>query len=154
MGELPLYGEDLWLILDRARGNVAWMAEEKGIEIRFHRFGDAEADVNPLLEDAFSNILSNAVKYSPRGSKVDVNVLDEGQTWLVDVADQGEGIPDEFKEAIFERFERGSKTGVKGSGLGLAIVKRIIELHGGEVWVEDNHPTGSRFRVRIPKLEP
>lgn len=154
MGELPLYGEDLWLILDRARGNIAWMAHEKNIAIHFHRYGGAEADVNPLLEDAFSNLLSNAVKYSPEGSRVDVRVLDEGQTWLVVIDDQGEGIPDEFKEAIFERFERGGRTGVKGSGLGLAIVKRIVELHKGEVWVEDNHPKGSRFCVRIPKVEP
>ena len=151
MGKLPLYGEDLWLILDRARGNVAWMAEEKNIEIFFHRHGNAEAEVNPLLEDAFANLFSNAVKYSPRESRVDVRIIDEGESWLVDVADHGDGIPDEFKEAIFERFERGGRNGVKGSGLGLAIVKRIVELHLGEVWVEDNSPRGSLFRVRIPK---
>jgi PAS domain S-box-containing protein len=151
MGKLPLYAEDLWLILERSRGSVAWLAEEKGIEVRLLRYGAAEAEVNPILEDAFANLLSNAVKYSPRGRLVEVRVVDEGKTWRVEVADQGEGIPDKYKKTIFERFERGGRNGVKGSGLGLAIVKRILELHGGDVWVENNYPKGSRFCVRIPK---
>lgn len=153
VGELPMYSEDLWLILERAKGSVAWMADEKNIKIRFHRFSPAEAEVNPIIEDAFSNLLSNAVKYSPAGSAVDVRVKDSGKFWLVEVADMGEGIPDKYKKTVFERFERGGRNGVKGSGLGLAIVKRILELHNGEVWVEDNYPRGSRFLVRIPKGE-
>jgi PAS domain S-box-containing protein len=151
LGELPLYEENLWLILERAKGSVAWVAKEKGIEIRFHQERKAEAEVNPLIEDAFANLLSNAVKYSPRGSRVEVWIQDEGKSWLISVTDEGEGIPDEYKETIFERFERGGRNGVKGSGLGLAIVKRIAELHMGEVWVEDNHPRGSRFCLRVPK---
>ena len=149
--ELPLYEENLWLILERAGGNVAWAAEEKGTEIRFHPKGNAEAEVNPIIEDAFANLLSNAVKYSPPGSRVEVWIHDEGKSWLVEVTDEGEGIPDEYKETIFERFERGGRNGVKGSGLGLAIVKRIVELHMGDVWVEDNQPRGSRFCLRLPK---
>jgi hypothetical protein len=151
MSDLPLYKEDLWLIVDKARSSVEWMAEDKGIKIKFSRRRAARAHINPILEEAFANLLSNAVKYSPPASTVHVNIASEGNTWRVCVADEGEGIPDEYKQIIFERFERGGKKGVKGSGLGLAIVKRIVDLHKGEVWVEDNKPRGSRFYVRLPK---
>ncbi|MCK4247747.1 MAG: HAMP domain-containing histidine kinase, partial [Methanomicrobia archaeon] len=60
-------------------------------------------------------------------------------------------VPDELKEAIFERFERGD-VDVKGSGLGLAIVKKIVDLHGGKAWVENNPEGGSIFFVEIPKM--
>ncbi len=65
--------------------------------------------------------------------------------------DWGYGIKDEDKEKLFTRFQRMDKKGVRGTGLGLAIVKRIVELHEGRVWVEDNLEGGSIFYVEIPK---
>jgi signal transduction histidine kinase len=80
-----------------------------------------------------------------------VNILEEQKDWIVSFADEGGGIPDAFKNTIFDRFERIKKEGVKGTGLGLAIAKRIVDLHGGSIWVEDNSAGGCTFRVRLPK---
>lgn len=107
-----------------------------------------------ILTEVFYNLLSNALKYSPEGSTVKVEVKEEPESIVVSVADEGCGIPEEYRETIFDRYVRGGKSGVKGTGLGLAIVKRIVELHNGEVWVEANSPKGSVFKVRLMRSMP
>jgi PAS domain S-box-containing protein len=126
-------------------------AADKSMTIEFDPKGKAVLTASPLIEDVFSNILSNAIKYSPRNTTVLVNIMEGREDWVVSFADEGEGIPDAFKKAIFDRFERHEKKGVKGTGLGLAIAKRIVDLHAGSIWVEDNSVGGCTFRVRLPK---
>ena len=67
------------------------------------------------------------------------------------IKDQGKGIVGDDKEKIFSRFERLDVNGIQGLGLGLAIVKRIVQLHSGQIWVEDNPTGGSIFYVSLPK---
>ena len=105
-----------------------------------------------MIAEVFDNLLSNAAKYGPEGGLVRVEVLDEGARWKVCVIDAGEGIPDADKEKVFGRFERLRKEGVKGTGLGLAIARRIVELHGGRIWVEDAPGGGACFCVALHKL--
>ncbi len=119
--------------------------EGKELEIKIK--DDLEITAYPILSRVFTNLIDNAFKYG--ATKVVVDAKDEGAMVEVRVADNGPGIPDEKKKKIFEPFERASRR--KGSGLGLTIVKMIVELHGGEVWVEDNTPKGSVFVVRLPK---
>jgi signal transduction histidine kinase len=107
-------------------------------------------EANPLLGKVFSNLLSNAVKYSPEGGEVTVDSSLEGDNLIVTFKDNGSGIKDEYKETIFERFKRAKKLGVRGSGIGLTIVRKILSLHNGAVWVEDNPEGGSVFKVRFP----
>jgi signal transduction histidine kinase len=83
-------------------------------------------------------VLSNAIKYSPNESDIYIDILDVGDEWKVTVTDFGEGISDEDKSKLFTRFKRVDKKGIKGTGLGLEIVKRIIDLHSGNVGIEDN----------------
>ncbi|NOZ77097.1 MAG: HAMP domain-containing histidine kinase, partial [Euryarchaeota archaeon] len=129
--------------------------EEKGMELANLAEGVYPALVNPLMmEDVFSNLISNAVKYSPEGSRIEVGILDKDTDWQIYVKDWGVGIPEEFKDRLFTRFERFNREGVKGTGLGLAIAKRIVDLHGGRIWVEDNPEGGSIFHVRVPKGGP
>lgn len=152
MNDIPVYEEDLWLILNKARKGLHHLSEENSIKVKFEGNGEkAPSLINPIIEDAFVNLLSNAIKYSPTGGSVKVNVKKKDNSWLIQFFDWGEGISEEHKKVIFERFERGGKKGVKGTGLGLAIVKRIIELHNGDVWVEDNRPRGSVFCVKLPR---
>jgi PAS domain S-box-containing protein len=127
------------------------LLEEKKMKLSYRGEGKKPAMVNPMIEDAFGNLLSNAIKYSPEGSEIVIEVEEEGGEWRIAVKDSGGGIPDESKEAIFSRFKRLDKRGVKGTGLGLAIVKRIAELHKGRAWVEDNPEGGSIFYVTVPK---
>jgi PAS domain S-box-containing protein len=124
-------------------------AKEKNITIEYHPGRGCIVKAVPLIKDVFSNLLANAIKYSPNNTKVVIEVQ-EGPPCIIAVKDNGPGIPDKEKERIFERFTRGSKMGVKGSGLGLAIVRRIVDLHKGRVWVEDNPEGGSIFKVEIP----
>lgn len=126
--------------------------ESKHIVLENNATGKYKAKISPVLEEVFVNLLSNAVKYSPEDSKVIVDILDNGDEWKVTVTDFGEGVADEDKPYVFERFKRVTKVAVKGTGLGLAIVKRIIDLHGGEVGVEDNpEGKGSVFWVTVKK---
>ena len=117
------------------------------------------------LGQVFSNLLDNAIKYTPEGGSITVAAhaieivsdtsASEGTQKCVEVsvADTGIGIPEQDRPRVFERFYRVDKARSRelgGTGLGLAIVKHIVEGHGGQVWVEGNRPSGSRFVVRLP----
>ena len=83
-----------------------------------------------------------------------VVVRQDGDVARIEVEDEGPGVPDEFREQIFERFARGTRAGSRGadsgSGLGLALVREHVLRHRGRVWVEDRTPRGSRFVVELP----
>lgn len=151
VASLKFEEKDLNEILKEAVKQFEPAIKEKQIKVEYLLKGSRKARVHSIIEDVFTNLLSNAIKYSPNGSTISINIQDKGKHFLISVADQGIGVPDEYKKAIFERFKRGGKRGVKGSGLGLAIVKRIMELHNGKVWVEDNPGGGSIFYVELPK---
>ncbi len=113
--------------------------------------GDAIVTASPIIEQVFSNLISNAIKYGK--NRIKIGIEEANNTVRVYVEDDGGGVPDEYKTAIFERFERGEKKGVRGTGLGLAIVKAIVDMHHGRVWVEDSPLGGARFIVELPKRE-
>jgi PAS domain S-box-containing protein len=105
------------------------------------------------LQEVLSNLVSNAVKYSPRGGTVWVGGRVDGTGVTVYVADQGIGIPAEEQNRIFERFHRVESVlyhRTEGTGLGLFLVKAIVEAHGGRVWVESAPGRGSIFMFTIP----
>jgi PAS domain S-box-containing protein len=105
------------------------------------------------LIQVVSNLLSNAIKYSPEGGEVKVTSRAKGDSVHVTVQDHGVGIPAEFINRVFGRYERfeSNRTGkVTGTGLGLAISRQIVELHGGKIWVESEVGKGSTFEFTIP----
>jgi two-component system, OmpR family, phosphate regulon sensor histidine kinase PhoR len=106
-----------------------------------------------LLRQAISNLLDNAIKYTPSGGQVRVIVSTEPDKFRLAVADTGLGIAPADQTHLFQKFfrvkQRGS-TQVKGSGLGLAIVKSIVERHGGRVWVDSKLGKGSTFYMELP----
>ncbi len=115
--------------------------------------GDAARFVSDrnLLHHILSNLLSNAVRYSPAGSAVDVQTVADPTNVRLSVRDQGIGIPPGDHARIFEAFERGSNVGnIKGTGLGLNIVKRMTELLGGSVTLDSPTDGGSRFTLLLP----
>jgi signal transduction histidine kinase len=104
-----------------------------------------------LLHQAFSNLLANAIKYSPGGSRIEVAAHPEADHVIVSIDDQGIGIPAADLAQIFERYARGSNvSGIVGTGIGLYLVKMVVDLHGGRVAVESCEGQGSRFTVRLP----
>ena len=105
------------------------------------------------LERVLSNLLNNAIKYSPRGGAVNVNVHTAPGAAIVRVQDHGEGIPEGDLPHIFERFRRGGNVEhrIPGTGIGLAGARQIVELHGGTILAESRVGEGSTFTVRLPQ---
>ncbi len=134
--------------------DIKSLTKEKHIKIVYSNDKVKPVYCHPvLLCRAIGNILENAIKYSPEGSSIEVNLTSIESYLLISVMDEGEGIPEQQVDKIFDRFyrvdsSRSRKTG--GSGLGLAIVKEIVHLHKGEVWVEKNSDKGSKFVIKIP----
>lgn len=110
-----------------------------------------EADPQ-LLQRTLLNLLENASKFGPPGSEVHLAAYRDGTGIRIQITDQGQGIPAAMKVRIFDRFVRlDQQAGANaGRGLGLAFCRLVTELHGGRIWVEDNHPGGSRFVLALP----
>ena len=144
--------EDLGVLLKASVEELSERVKEKGMNVRVVADGKFLAVVNPLIQNVFSNFISNAIKYSPVKTEVVVGIKKSGEDWLVYVEDRGEGIPAKDKKLLFERFTRLEKGTIKGSGLGLAISKKIAEAHNGKVWIRDHKGGGSVFYVLIPKV--
>jgi signal transduction histidine kinase len=111
------------------------------------------------INQVFDNLLGNAIKFSPRGGTLTVRIEEVGDYLRLSVADTGVGIPADKLHKIFDRFYQVDGSATRrfgGAGLGLAIAKRIVESHGGEIWVEsDGVPgLGSRFVFTLPKVRP
>ena len=127
-------------------------ATEKRIELTADMMPGAMVRGDRLrLGQLLSNLVSNAVKFTPEGGQVRVRVGEQGGTCVVEVTDSGIGIPAEERSHLFERFYRASTaTGTAGSGLGLAISKAIAAAHGGTIRIADSGGSGTRFVVEIP----
>ncbi len=106
------------------------------------------------LRQVFDNLISNALKFSGHGADPEIRIeaRRRGERVQFSVADNGSGIPPEHQERVFEPFVRVSAPSVKGSGIGLTIVKRIVELYGGQVWVEPESRSGCTVTFTLPAL--
>jgi signal transduction histidine kinase len=113
---------------------------------------DVEVD-RGKMDQVINNLLGNAIKYSPHGSKILVSSLSKKRNVRICVKDEGPGIPEEDRKNLFEPFQmgrEGEKKGKESHGLGLAIAKSIVEGHGGRIWVESDVGSGSVFCFTIP----
>jgi signal transduction histidine kinase len=103
-----------------------------------------------LLQHIVGNLMSNAIKYSPGGGVVRLTVRQCGEATMMEVNDQGIGIPLDEVDHLFESFHRASNVGdIQGTGLGLAIVKNAVELHGGRISVSSQGGCGTCFTVHL-----
>ena len=150
--ELELQGIDIMASLRNVIEQFEQQLHDKNMNLYVRADGNYPAMLNPIVEEIFANYISNAIKYSPENTEISIDVADLNYEWMVTVTDSGEGIPDDSKPLVFDRFKRVNKSGVKGTGLGLAIVKKIAELLGGSVGVENNpEGDGSMFWVKLKK---
>jgi signal transduction histidine kinase len=104
---------------------------------------------------AVTNLLDNALRYTPAGGEVELAVREDATGWRLAVSDTGPGLPPDERERVFDRFYRGRDSRAPGSGLGLAIVREVARLHGGEVFIGDG-PDGRGLTVgfRLPAGPP
>ena len=133
-------------------------ARRKNITLSWKRSGRAATYTvrgdETQLTSMFTNLVDNAVKYTPSGGRVEVTGGTEGDEIIISIADTGIGIPEGKLSRIFERFYRVDKARSKatgGTGLGLSIVKHVAENHGGRVTVESIPGQGTTFTVRLPR---
>jgi len=141
-------------VLEAAREAILPKAQERGTELRVEAAEGLAAKVDAgLLEQAIINLIDNAVKYSPQNTLVRIVARAEGGLLVIEVKDQGIGIPARDLPRLFERFYRVDKARSRelgGTGLGLAIVRHIAMAHGGEASVESYEGEGSTFRITLP----
>jgi len=105
------------------------------------------------ISQVLVNLLSNAAKFSPDDSTVTLKAQKKGPDAIFSVSDEGDGVPSEKSDEIFESYRRVQTEGarsVPGSGLGLAIARSLVELHNGSIWVEESAEGGAAFFVSIP----
>jgi signal transduction histidine kinase/CheY-like chemotaxis protein len=134
------------------------MVRERALQQRILLSLDVDPEVGLLDADRLRfrqvvlNLLSNAVKFTPDGGRIDVGASIRGQDLVVLVADTGMGVPAEDHKRIFDAFQQGARPPgqTEGTGLGLTLSKRILELHGGRIWVESEAGKGSTFGFAMP----
>ena len=149
---------DVRSVLITVLARMRRVARKKNITLQWKRFGKAAQYTvrgdETLLASMFSNLVDNAVKYTPPGGRVEVTGGFEGSEIVIRVSDTGIGIPESKLPRIFERFYRVDRARSKatgGTGLGLSIVKHVAENHGGRVTVESRLGEGSTFTVYLPR---
>lgn len=145
---------DLVILVKSVADEFEPLLTERGLSIRYepHEF-DHEVSLDAdKIKQVLRNLLNNAIKYSPDGGIIDIDVYQSGSSVIVSVCDQGPGIPENELEAVFDKFVQSSKTktGAGGTGLGLAICQEIITEHKGRIWAENRPEGGTALTFEIP----
>jgi signal transduction histidine kinase len=131
-----------------------FLAKLKHIKIQSELEPLFSISVDPdLIRQVFSNLIENAIKYSPENSKVSIKTKEENDFICVDFSDEGPGIPEEEQQHLFLKFFRSKSvknSNIKGFGLGLYLAKYFIELHKGHIIITSTPGKGSTFTVKLP----
>ena len=140
-------------IMNEAAETMEGLAKQSDVEIKVTPT-PLRLVVDPdRIVQTLTNLVSNAIKYAPSGTAVEVSAELEQESVVLCVRDHGRGIPADKREIIFERFQQADASDGRlygGSGLGLAICRSIVTAHGGQIWAESSEGTGSQLYVRLP----
>ncbi|HEX5746618.1 MAG TPA: HAMP domain-containing sensor histidine kinase [Archangium sp.] len=150
-GEWDRKKADLAEVVLQAVEGARAEAEERGLLIRLESPGREEAWFDPGgVRQAMDNLLTNAIKFSPKGGEIRVRLWRAPGGLRISVADEGPGIPPGEREAVFAPFRR-LRGEVPGAGLGLSIVQEVARRHGGRVWVEPEMARGAELVLELPR---
>lgn len=151
--QLNLEWTSLRSMIDVAANTAEPLIREKRHELTVDCPDGLEIEVDSTrMAQAVANLLLNAAKYTPKGGRIECRVNLEDDELCITIKDNGIGIPQEMREGIFEMFQQveTKQAGEAGLGIGLTLVKSIIELHGGQISIEDTDSPGTTFVVRAP----
>jgi signal transduction histidine kinase len=150
--EAPMAPTDLNDIVAEVLANLERSIHESKAQVTQDPLPVVATDRTQLMQ-VFQNLISNAIKYrSQRTPKIHIGADDKGNEWVFSVRDNGIGIAPQYAERIFRIFQRlHTRTEYSGTGIGLAVCKKIIERHGGRIWVESEPEEGSTFLFTLPK---
>ena len=143
---------DCHTMLGQAIANLSMVIEENHAVVTSDELPTVMADASQMVQ-LFQNLIGNAIKFRGEESpRIHVSALEKGNEWVFSVKDNGIGIEAQFSERIFIAFQRlHSREKYPGTGIGLAICKKIVDRHGGKIWVESELGKGSTFYFSIPK---
>lgn len=141
-------------VIRTATENLKLALEESQACLEIQSLPKIRGDMFQMIQ-LFQNLIGNAVKYRSEASpRISVSAQMQDEEWVFTVQDNGIGISPEYHQKIFELFQRlHPKDKYQGAGLGLAICKKIVELHGGRIWIESEVQKGSKFRFTLPALQ-
>ena len=143
---------DVSQIFEEAYSLLAPLATDKSVELTFHAEPDLKISADPeRLFQVLSNLIGNAIKFTPAQGKIGVVAMSDGQQIVFSVRDSGRGISPEQLPHIFERYWTAKEHNASGTGLGLYISQGIIKAHGGQLLAESQLGEGSEFRFTVPK---
>ena len=125
-------------------------AEQQGLSLAIEAKPAAMTGQEDALQILVANLVDNALRYTPRGGSVRVQVAHEAGEARIDVADSGPGIAETERKRVFDRFYRGASAPAGGSGLGLAIVRQVVALHGGSIRLDTSASGGLLVSARFP----
>jgi len=152
--ELEVSEIDLAAVAEQCIDAARPRAERSGIALELERNGETAASgESRRIAQVLDNLVSNAIKFTPRGGRVTVRVAREGPSAVLEVSDTGVGIPEPERESVFERFYRSTTAvdkQIQGTGLGLHIAKAIVEAHDGRIAIATHPAGGTTFRVELP----
>ena len=140
------------VVLDAMR-NLQVAIKESGAVIDWDQLPSLWADQGELTQ-LFQNLLANAIKFKQKDEcpRIHISSVDSGEEWIISVQDNGIGIDARYAERVFQIFQRlHTRQEYPGTGIGLAVCKKVVERHGGKLWVESEPGAGSTFRFTIPK---
>ncbi|MQT56865.1 GAF domain-containing protein [Pseudomonas sp. FSL R10-0399] len=144
---------DVTQIFEEALSLLMPLASEKQVELTFHAEPDLQIHADPeRLFQVLSNLISNAIKFTPADGKIVVAAMSNGDDIVFSVRDSGKGIPAEQLPHIFDRYWTAKEGNASGTGLGLYISQGIIKAHGGQLLAESTPGEGSEFRFTVPKI--
>jgi hypothetical protein len=152
--ELHVESRDINQLVRETIKKFDFMAKSKGINFVLELEPLFSISLDPeLIRQVLANLIENAIKYSPEGSKILISTEESTNGVMIQVADQGIGIPSDEISNVFMKFFRSKNaksSTIKGSGLGLYLAKYFVELHGGEISVESSLGAGSTFSIVLP----
>lgn len=150
---------DIRNVIEKVQRLMNPLAAQKGVDIKMNGAESLpHVSVDPArMEEVLMNLVENAIKFTPSPGRIDIVTGQDAESVTVQVRDTGIGIPQEHLTKVFSQFtqfHREYGPGAQGTGLGLAIVKKLVEMHGGIIWVESKIKKGTTFTFTIPKQTP
>ncbi|WP_271044034.1 ATP-binding protein [Pseudomonas sp. VB3] len=144
---------DVSQILEEAYALLAPLAQEKGVDLSFNAEPGLQINADPeRLFQVLSNLIGNAIKFTPRQGKIGISAMSNGEEIVFAVRDSGEGIAPDQLPHVFDRYWTLTENNPTGSGLGLYITQGIVKAHGGRIEAESELGRGSEFRFTVPKV--
>jgi PAS domain S-box-containing protein len=138
-------------VLEQTLSNLKLAIDECGAEIRASTLPALTADRFQMIQ-LFQNLISNSIRYRcTHPVRIEITAWPQDREWLFCVKDNGKGIEPRDQARIFDLFQRGSETGIQGMGMGLAVCKKIVERHGGRIWIESEKGKGTSFLFMLPE---